>query len=383
MSSTIWKTMPKACAVRGERVDLGPVGSSATMPADAAGRGEQRRRLAVDRLAGRRPRCAPRRSVSRSSAIWPSHSRPIVRASSPATSVPSEAAISDARASRKSPARMACEVAPPGVHALDAAAGLGLVHHVVVVQRPEVDELARPRRPARPRRWRRPPRGAGRQPTVHTGPEPLAAGQDQVAGDLGEVGVLGRRTLARRAASTRARSSPSREQGEQRRRGRHDDQATRARGTAARGTLVRPGPAARRVPLRRGRPGRLAPRIRPLTRGGSIVRTLHRPGPPGRRAGPGGSAPPQPQLHRHRAHPARADPRGRGRRRQGPRVPRHLARGRAQPGRGDHRPGRLVAVGPHPLHAARQEGPRAVAARGAAARPQLHRHRAHPARPHP
>ena len=31
--------------------------------------------------------------------------------------------------------------------------------------------------------------------------------------------------------------------------------------------------------------------------------------------------------------------------------PRHLARGRAQPGRGDHRPGRLVAVGPHPVHA--------------------------------
>ena len=38
---------------------------------------------------------------------------------------------------------------------------------------------------------------------------------------------------------------------------------------------------------------------------------------------------------------------------------------------------------PHPLHPPRQEGPRAVAARGAAARPQLHRHRAHPARPHP
>ena len=78
--------------------------------------------------------------------------------------------------------------------------------------------------------------------------------------------------------------------------------------------------------------------------GRRLVRTVHRPGPPGRRPGPGGSSPPQPQLHRHRAHPARADPRGRGRRRQGPRVARHLARGRAQPGRGDHRPGRLVAV---------------------------------------
>ena len=39
--------------------------------------------------------------------------------------------------------------------------------------------------------------------------------------------------------------------------------------------------------------------------------------------------------------------------------------------------------GPHPVHAARQEGPRALAPRGAAARPQLHRHRAHPPRPHP
>ena len=41
------------------------------------------------------------------------------------------------------------------------------------------------------------------------------------------------------------------------------------------------------------------------------------------------------------------------------------------------------AVGPHPLHPARQEGPRALAARGAAARPQLHRHRAHPPRADP
>ena len=48
--------------------------------------------------------------VCRSSSIWPSHSRPIVRASSAATSVPSDAAISDARESRKSPARMACRL---------------------------------------------------------------------------------------------------------------------------------------------------------------------------------------------------------------------------------------------------------------------------------
>ena len=84
--------------------------------------------------------------------------------------------------------------------------------------------------------------------------------------------------------------------------------------------------------------------------------------------------------HSHRAHPARADPRGRGRRRQGPREPGHLARGRAQPGRGDHRPGRPVAVRPHPLHPDVQEGPRASRS-GEALQlaPQLHRHRADPA----
>jgi type III pantothenate kinase len=124
-------------------------------------------------------------------------------------------------------------------------------------------------------------------------------------------------------------------------------------------------------------------------------RVLHRPSPVadcsnGSPTEPAGSSSwprkrpaAQPQLHRHRAHPARPDPRGRGRRRQGARVARHLARGRARPGRGDHRPGQQVAVRPHPVHAARQEGARAVAARGAAARPQLHRHRAHPARPDP
>jgi ATP-dependent Clp protease ATP-binding subunit ClpC len=58
----------------------------------------------------------------------------------------------------------------------------------------------------------------------------------------------------------------------------------------------------------------------------------------------------QPQLHRHRAHPARADPRGRGRRRQGPRVPRDLAGGRARAGRGDHRPGPDRPGRAHPLH---------------------------------
>ena len=69
------------------------------------------------------------------------------------------------------------------------------------------------------------------------------------------------------------------------------------------------------------------------------VRAVHRPGPTGGRPGARRSPDAQPQLHRHRAHPAGPHPRGRGRRGQGAREPRHLARGRARPGRGDHRPG--------------------------------------------
>ena len=58
-------------------------------------------------------------------------------------------------------------------------------------------------------------------------------------------------------------------------------------------------------------------------------------------------------------------PEGRRHRRQGARVARHLPRGRAQPGRGDHRSGWVDAVGAHPVHAPGQEGARAVAPRGA------------------
>ena len=118
-------------------------------------------------------------------------------------------------------------------------------------------------------------------------------------------------------------------------------------------------------------------------RKGAHVREIHRQGPQGGGPRPGRGEAAQPLLHRHRAHPARAHPRRRGRRRQGAREPRHLPRSRAQPGRGDHRPGRVVAIGAHPVHAPGQEGARALPARGAPARPQLHRHRAHPARPHP
>ena len=67
----------------------------------------------------------------------------MVRASSAATSVPSEAAISDARASRKSPARMATRLPQRALTLCDAPAVLGLVHDVVVVERAQVDQLDR------------------------------------------------------------------------------------------------------------------------------------------------------------------------------------------------------------------------------------------------
>ena len=113
------------------------------------------------------------------------------------------------------------------------------------------------------------------------------------------------------------------------------------------------------------------------------VRTVYRSRPACGRAGPRRGPHAQPQLHRYRAHPARPDPRGRGRGRQGDGVARHLPRGGPPAGGGDHRSGPAGPVRSHPVHPAGQEGARAVAARSAAARPQLHRHRAHPARPDP
>ncbi len=55
-------------------------------------------------------------------------------------------------------------------------------------------------------------------------------------------------------------------------------------------------------------------------RGRRDVREVHRPGAAGYGPGSGRGQDAPPQLHRHRAHPARPDPRGRRRRRQGPGV---------------------------------------------------------------
>ena len=67
----------------------------------------------------------------------------------------------------------------------------------------------------------------------------------------------------------------------------------------------------------------------------------------------------------------------------GARVPRHHGRGGAGPGGAHRGPGRRGDDGPDPVHAARQEGAGAGAARGALPGPQLHRHGAHPARARP
>ena len=65
----------------------------------------------------------------------------MVAASRPATSVPSDAAISEARASRKSPARIAWRLPQRALTLSTVRRVVGLVHHVVVVERAEVDEL--------------------------------------------------------------------------------------------------------------------------------------------------------------------------------------------------------------------------------------------------
>ena len=84
------------------------------------------------------------------------------------------------------------EVAPPGVDALDEVPGGGLVHDVVVVQRAQVHQLA-----AHPAHHRLGRHGLGAGGGGERGghgerrPLALAAGLDEVGGDLREEGVVG------------------------------------------------------------------------------------------------------------------------------------------------------------------------------------------------
>ena len=111
------------------------------------------------------------------------------------------------------------------------------------------------------------------------------------------------------------------------------------------------------------------------------VRAIHRASPSGRCPGSRRSADAQAQLHRYRAHPARAAARGGGSGGTRTRVARHHGRARARSGGPDRRFRRGGHLRPDPVHPAGQEGPGAGAARSAEPGPQLHRHRAHPARP--
>ena len=84
------------------------------------------------------------------------------------------------------------EVAPAGVYALDSPSGLGGVHDVVVVQGPLVDQLDGHTAPDDVSR------GRARLGVQYLGgghgqgrSYPLAAGIDQVTGDLGQEGLIG------------------------------------------------------------------------------------------------------------------------------------------------------------------------------------------------
>ena len=97
------------------------------------------------------------------------------------------------------------QVAPAGVDARDVAPARRLVHHVVVVERGEVHELDRDAAEQRVLAGvaTRQGRGSERQ----RGAQPLAAGLDEVRGDLVEEGVAPRRRRCAGGASSRARSA--------------------------------------------------------------------------------------------------------------------------------------------------------------------------------
>ena len=129
----------------------------------------------------------------RSSAIWPSHSSPIVRASRPGDLGAERGGDLRGPGQQEVAGQDGPEVPPPGVDALDGAAGDGLVHDVVVVQRAEVDQLAG--HAAEHDVVGGGGAGAGGGDGHHRA-QPLAAGHDQVAGDLGQLLVGGLDRLA-------------------------------------------------------------------------------------------------------------------------------------------------------------------------------------------
>ena len=224
----------------------------------------------------------------------------------------------DARRQQEVAGEDGLQVAPLRVHRVDAAPRRRFIHHVVVVERTEVHELARD--PAL--------HGlVGGRRTGHLGggdrehgPQPLATGDDEVRGDLGQVGVGCHHRLTHRRLDPPSIDVDS-GQREQRRRRPVIGHADRLGGFGQSGehtpvTLVHLAAwppshdrSARNHQARLWPTDRVSTRNRRSGKGDSHVRTLHRQSQASRRAGAGGSAAAEPQLHRHRAHPPGPHPR--------------------------------------------------------------------------
>ncbi len=132
----------------------------------------------------------------------------MVAARSEATSAPNDAANDDACGEQEVACEDGDDVAPPGVHAGDPTAGFGFVDHVVVVERPEVHQLAGDSAGhclvgrATNVTTAIVGQGTGRARVGGTQREgrtqPLPAGADQVGGDVGEERIRGPDRFAQR-----------------------------------------------------------------------------------------------------------------------------------------------------------------------------------------
>ena len=184
-------------------------GRSADDAADAAGGGEQRRRLALDR--GEVARLGAADVVGVAQLVHLALAQPADRGGQQAGHLGAEGGRDLGRLGQQEVAGQdRLEVAPAGVDARRSPPGVGLVHDVVVVERAEVDELdghatedhVVADRRLDPRRVIG--QGGGRRDREQ-GPRPLAAGGDEVAA-ISVMRSSSAATAAIRASSTRARS---------------------------------------------------------------------------------------------------------------------------------------------------------------------------------
>ncbi len=181
---------------------------------DAGRRAVQRGGLAVDRrvvaLFG------PRRVVREAQFLDLAFAQPADGASEEACNLGAER-CSDSRGARQEKVASddGLEIAPLRVDSLDATPRVGLVHHVIVVERPEVNEFARHTtaydvvgcRAAEDLRSNR------RQ----HGPKPLAAGNDQMRRELGEIGIGSDNSVIHRSFNAAAVTITRRERQQRRR----------------------------------------------------------------------------------------------------------------------------------------------------------------------